>query len=99
MSTKKTIIYTGGFELPDKNAAAQRVLANAKTFRDLGFNVVLIGIDKSLPQNTHIKETRSSVQGFETWSIPYPDSKKTWLKYITTAQPIEDIILNDYNSK
>lgn len=97
MKNKRTIIYVGGFELPDKNAAAQRVLANAKIFRELGFNVVLVGIDKSLPQNTHIKETQSSVQGFETWSVPYPSSKKTWLKYITTAQPIEYIISNYHN--
>lgn len=95
--TKKTIIYTGGFELPDKNAAAQRVLANAKIFRDLGFNVVLLGIDKTLPLHTHIKETRSSVQGFEAWSVPYPSSKKSWLNYITTSKPLEYIVTEFYN--
>ena len=87
----------GGFELPDKNAAAQRVLANAKIFRELGFNVVFMGVDKCLPKSTHIKDTKSSVQGFETWAVPYPGSKKTWLKYITTIQAIEDVILNHYN--
>ena len=29
---KRTILYVGGFELPDKNAAAQRVLSVAKIF-------------------------------------------------------------------
>ena len=29
------IVYIGGFDLPDNNAAAQRVLANAKLFRDV----------------------------------------------------------------
>jgi len=95
---KKTIIYTGGFELPDKNAAAQRVLSNAKIFRDLGFNVVLVGIDKSLPSHTHIKETRSLVQGFETWAVPYPSGKKSWFKYITTSKPLEYIVAKFYNN-
>lgn len=45
--TKGTILYIGGFELPDKNAAAQRVVANAKALRDLNYNVVFIGITKT----------------------------------------------------
>lgn len=39
---KATILYVGGFQLPDKNAAALRVVANAKALRDLGFNVVFL---------------------------------------------------------
>ncbi len=82
MHTKKTIIYVGGFELPDKNAAAQRVLANAKIFRDLGYNVVLVGIDKSLSQDTLIKNTQVSVSGFESWALPYPNDKKNGLSLL-----------------
>ncbi len=29
-TNKKVIIYIGNFELPDKNAAAQRVISNGK---------------------------------------------------------------------
>ncbi len=36
------ILYVGGFELPDKNAAALRVIANAKAFRDIGYEVVFL---------------------------------------------------------
>ena len=96
MKAKKTIIYVGGFELPDKNAAAQRVLANAKIFRELGFNVVLVGVDKSLSQDTHIKDTKSDVFGFESWAIPYPNGKKLWLKFITSNKHIEYIVDNYY---
>ena len=32
---RDTIIYIGGFELPDKDAAAQRLVANAKIFKEL----------------------------------------------------------------
>ena len=42
--TKKAILYIGGFELPDKNAAAQRVVANGKLFTELGYSVYYIGV-------------------------------------------------------
>ena len=35
MPYKGTVLYIGGFELPDKNAAAQRVVGIAKSLRDL----------------------------------------------------------------
>ena len=38
----KTILYIGGFELPDKNAAAQRVIGIAKGLKELGHNVVFL---------------------------------------------------------
>ena len=47
----KTIVYIGGFELPDKNAAAQRVISNAKIFRKLGYHVIYVGI-----QNWNLKD-------------------------------------------
>ena len=37
------ILYIGRFELPDKEATANRVVANAKLFRDLGHEVILAG--------------------------------------------------------
>lgn len=37
-----TILYVGGFQLPDKNAAALRVVGNAKALRKLGYNVVFL---------------------------------------------------------
>ncbi len=50
------ILYIGGFDLPDNNAAAHRVLANAKLFRDLGHSVYLLGINgKSTLKKSVIK--------------------------------------------
>ena len=43
---RRTILYVGGFELPDLNAAAQRVLANALILRDLGYRVGLVGVTR-----------------------------------------------------
>lgn len=42
---KGTIVYYGGFSLPDKNAAANRVVSNGKIFKELGYNVVFLGAD------------------------------------------------------
>lgn len=46
-SEVKTILYVGGFVLPDENAAAQRVVANAKLFTKLGYKVVFINYSKA----------------------------------------------------
>ena len=43
----KNILYVGGFELPDKNAAAQRVSANSKLLNQIGFKVSFLGITHS----------------------------------------------------
>lgn len=91
MADKGTIIYIGGFELPDKNAAAHRVLSNGKIFRDLGYNVVYIGIDKSLEVNSNISETKSNVQGFDTWAIPYPKKTLDWPKYLVNIKDFHSI--------
>lgn len=40
--TKTTILYIGCFELPDRNAAAQRVIGNAKAMRDIGYDVLFL---------------------------------------------------------
>lgn len=84
MSDKKTIFYVGGFELPDKNAAALRILSNAKILRSLNYEVVLIGIYKDREKTLKIKSFE--VEGFECWSIPYPKNKKEWLTYLTSVE-------------
>lgn len=85
---KGTIVYIGGFELPDKNAAAHRVIGNAKIFRDLGYDVKFIGTDSDTSKISEKKNT----QGFDYYSLPYPRSKKEWLSYITNPSPTIAII-------
>lgn len=41
--SKGTILYIGTFQLPDKCAAAHRVINIAKSLRDIGYNVVFFG--------------------------------------------------------
>ncbi len=72
---RKVILYIGGFELPDKNAAAQRCVSNAKIFRDLGYEVVMLGVDKASSQPL----CESEYFGFTCWSIPYPKDTKEYI--------------------
>ena len=50
----KQILYVGGFVLPDRNAAAHRVISNAKILRELGYDVVFLNYsdDISAPRIT-----------------------------------------------
>lgn len=83
----KSIVYIGGFELPDKNAAAQRVLANALLLRQMGYEVSFIGISKN------IKNAPNIVDGFKCIPIPYARGIKQWMHQIFTFIEF-DIILN-----
>ena len=78
--SKGTIIYIGGFELPDRNAAAHRVLANGKILRELGYEVVFMGVDSARSVGAEL--LRHDFFGFESWSVPYPAGGVAWLKYI-----------------
>ena len=73
----KTIIYIGGFELPDKNAAAHRVINNGKAFRELGYNVIFIDASKERNYSNNILRTRQDFFGFETYSVQYPNGAKS----------------------
>lgn len=106
--TKGTIIYIGGFELPDKNAAAHRVMGNAKIFRELGYNVVFVGTDKDLSYGNGIVKKGAQVQNFDSWYFPYPKSKRQWLEYLchikafvkvaTQYSDIKAVICYDYQA-
>ncbi|TXC77014.1 glycosyltransferase family 4 protein [Metabacillus litoralis] len=80
--SKGTIIYIGGFSLPDKNAAAHRVLSNAKILKEIGHKVVFIDIDNQLRYDEKSKITCKKIQDFDCWSIPYPKSNKQWIHYL-----------------
>lgn len=81
------ILYIGGFELPDKNAAAHRVLSNAKIFRELGRKVVFVGVDRELGSESNVLETYKTVQGFEAFAVPYPKGTKNWVKNMVNIEP------------
>ncbi len=92
MSTKKTIIYIGNFELPDKNAAAQRVIAVGKILRDLGYNVVYLGTNRDLEEHSNIHDSFTKYFEFDSWETPNPKNRKEWSHKIITPIGLETVI-------
>lgn len=86
---KGSVLYVGGFELPDKNAAAHRVVNNAKVFRELGYNVIFCGVDKEI---TRPSENATIIYGFDTFSIPYPSNNKQWIKQMLSIGVYADLL-------
>ena len=82
----KKILYIGGFELPDKNAAAQRVVANAKLFTALGYEVKLVG----LSNKDYNKQFE--YEGLDCINLKYPNSSINWFKYIMSVSTYLNII-------
>jgi len=62
-------LYFGGFELPDGNAAAQRVLGVGKLLRECGYEAKFYGIAHRAQVSTS-----GHIDGFEFINIPYPSS-------------------------
>lgn len=93
-SNQKTVFYIGGFELPDKNAAAHRVIGNGKLLRSFGYEVVFIGVKKEKPIN-HNNSLKAF--GFDYYTRNYPKSIIQWIRMMMN---IEDYtkILNKYSN-
>lgn len=73
------ILYCGGYQLPDKNAAAQRVIGIAKGFRELGDDVVFLN---SLKGSTKSGEEEKDYFGFRC--IEY--RRESDFDYLISAQ-------------
>ena len=78
---KGTVFYIGGFEMPDKNAAAHRVLNNSKIFHELGYKVVFCGIynDEKYP---------NKIDSFDNFPRANPKSIKNWFFDSVNITPI-----------
>lgn len=81
------ILYVGGFELPDKGAAAIRVMNNAKLFRELGYEVHFLGVHKT----SNPEMVRSRFNGFDYSTIQYPTSLVGWLRYLSVFTSFEEV--------
>lgn len=87
----KRILYLGGFELPDKNAAAQRVMANAKLLREMGYEVSFMGVSKD------IANVPSVVEGFSSNPVLYPTNMRQWIHQIFSFVDSEDLFDNNWD--
>ena len=87
---QKTVLYVGGIELPDKNAAAHRVLAVGKLLRDQGCRVVFLGISHT--DTRPVLGTRTEVEGFTCYAVPYPKTLAQWPEYLADIRPVRQVI-------
>ena len=88
--SSKTVLYVGGFILPDKNAAAQRVVGIAKILRDIGYNVVFI--NKSPDGRDYNEWEQKDYFGFKCYEIKNDHSKKDIFNSLYDISFIKDII-------
>jgi glycosyltransferase involved in cell wall biosynthesis len=90
MSNKGTVLYIGGFELPDKNAAAQRVIANGKLLRSMGYNVVFCGVtnDELIPSIN----APQKYYDFDCYALPYPTNKIDWVSFIFKSKMYKALV-------
>lgn len=83
-NSSMNVLYIGGFDLPDNNAAAQRVVSNSKLFQSLGYKVYLMGMGKS--------EDTFQYEGLECRNLQYPKSYKDWYCYLFSINHCISII-------
>ncbi|MEQ6376429.1 glycosyltransferase [Bacillaceae bacterium S4-13-56] len=79
---KKTVLYIGNFSFPLGNAAGKRVYANGKILRELGYEVIFIGMDKEV--DSSLNGTKSEYEGFTFYNFPYPKRSMEWISYRKT---------------
>ena len=89
----KKIIYIGG-ELPDKEASALRIMANAKALQSYGFDILLIGQRKGLSKKEMIIESYGEMKAF---LLPMPKTIHSWIKELISISSFRKIIEEESN--
>lgn len=97
---RNIVLYVGAFELPDLNAAAQRVRANATILAALGYEVVLVGRNStsSIPANVLNMVNYSGLE-MECWEIGQPSTQGEWLRYIVSVSAIRELVTTHYKGR
>lgn len=86
------ILYIGSIFLPDKSAGAQRALSLSKSFRDLGYKAVIVGMSAEQDPKTPILETKSNCMGFDSFSVPQPKSILQWFHHTVSIKEFKEIV-------
>lgn len=85
---KGTILYVGNFELPDRGAAANRVVSNGKIFQKLGYKVAYLGIRK-YADFTGVEVLDAERNMYEE---PYPQGIREWFLHMWSVKNIEAVM-------
>ena len=89
---RKVVLYIGSIFLPDKSAGAQRALSLSKSFRDLGYKVVLVGMSEKGKLKKDILKTKGICEGFDTYSVKKPTSMKDWVHHTVSISEFIAVI-------
>lgn len=87
---KVNILYFGNLLLPDRDAASQRTLGNAKALRELGYNVTFVGCKSDVPCD--ILSSSETFAGFDMYYFEEPKSYSGWLNYLIDYRFILPVI-------
>lgn len=90
----RLVLYIGNFGFPDKDASAQRVISNGFLFKELGFEVAYIGVDRDGDKNLTDYTAPIEYRGFRGWVLPYSSDLSTFLRYGDQYRRIIDIVEN-----
>ena len=79
---RDTVLYVGGFGLPDRSASALRALGNAAALREAGFRVVIAGKFQNIPD---AGEQPVLVHGIDCYDIRQPFLTSERVDYTVSA--------------
>lgn len=85
---KGTILYVGNFELPDKGAAANRVVSNGKLFRKLGYSTAYLGVRKHADfVGVQLLDAERNM-----YEEPYPQGIRQWFLHMWSVKNIQAVM-------
>lgn len=85
--SKGTILYVGNFELPDKGASANRVMANRLLFRSCGYRTAFLGVTREVV----FSGVRQSAFDEDIYERAYPGSTKVWLERLFSLKDLLEV--------
>lgn len=94
--SKETLIYAGGFVLPDKNAAANRVVSNGKLFGLLGYRTVFLG---AAPDGERFDGIRQVTGCADMYEQPHPETSAEWIRHMFSVENIDKLVKKYENVK
>lgn len=99
----KKIIYTGAFRFPIGDAAAARVLNNAKILRELGYDVVFISFGGEAREEDKQSDGQYYYQGFpyilsNDIDLPQTNIIKRIIRFVFSGRKALKIIKNDLHN-
>lgn len=80
------ILYVGS-DLPDKSASGLRVFYNSLAIKEYGFDVDVLSFERNITKKEQIV-----YKNIRIIRIPYPVSKKGFIKYLFSPKTIKDTI-------